>query len=130
MKRLILLTLISGVMCQSTRTHPTPGLGDYTVPFSKGTSYRSEIKSPSEFLGYELGGRLITHREVMDYFHYLSKTAPNADLNIYAHSYEGRELVYLAIASRENFPRLESIRSDMDDPLSYTHLTLPTILLV
>ncbi len=36
-------------------------------------------------------------------------------LNVYAHSYEGRELVYLAITSRKNFARLEVIRSDMDD---------------
>ncbi len=115
MKKLLLLTVVTGLMAQSTRIHPTPGLGDYTVPFSKGTSYRSEIQSPSEFLGFELGGRLITHREVMDYFEYLSDKAPNAKLNVYAHSYEGRELVYLAITSRKNFARLEVIRSDMDD---------------
>ena len=120
MKKLLLLTVVTGLMAQSTRIHPTPGLGDYTVPFSKGTSYRSEIQSPSEFLGFELGGRLITHREVMDYFEYLSDKAPNAKLNVYAHSYEGRELVYLAITSRKNFARLEVIRSDMD--LSLIHI--------
>lgn len=114
MKKLLMITLFTSLMSQTTRTHPTPGLGDYATPFSKGTSYRAGINSPSKHLGFELGGRLITHREVMEYFRYLSETAPNAGINIYAHSYEGRELIYLVIASKENFTRLEAIRSDMD----------------
>ena len=87
MKKMILLLLITTLASQSTRTHPLPGLGDYNVPFFQGGSYRPDIQSPTEFLGFELGGRSITHSEVMSYFTYLSETAPNAQLNVYAHSF-------------------------------------------
>ena len=115
MKKMILLLLITTLASQSTRTHPLPGLGDYNVPFFKGGSYRPDIQSPTEFLGFELGGRSITHSEVMSYFTYLSETAPNAQLNVYAHSFEGRELVYLIVTSEKNFDRLEDIQSQMAD---------------
>jgi len=101
MKKMVLLILTTALTGQSMRTHPSPGLGDYTAPFFKGGSYRADIQSPSEFLGFELGGRSITHAEVMSYFTYLSETAPNAQLNVYAHSFEGRELVYLVDRSGE-----------------------------
>ena len=115
MKKMILLLLITTLASQSTRTHPLPGLGDYNAPFFKGGSYRPDIQSPTEFLGFELGGRSITHSEVMSYFTYLSETAPNAQLNVYAHSFEGRELVYLIVTSEKNFDRLEEIQSQMAD---------------
>ena len=115
MKKMVFSLLITTLVGQSTRTHPSPGLGDYNVPFFKGGSYRADIQSPTEFLGFELGGRSITHSEVMSYFTYLSETASNAQLNVYAHSFEGRELVYLVVTSEKNFDRLEEIRSQMAD---------------
>ena len=34
-----------------------------------------ELKSPSEFLGYELGTRFTRHHQVVDYYQYLSEAA-------------------------------------------------------
>lgn len=95
---------------QASRTHPAPGLGEYTRPFYEEGTYLSGVASPGDFLGFELGSRPATHEEVLRYFDYLDDTFPNASLHTYGYTYEGRRLVYLVITSEENFARLESIR--------------------
>ena len=43
-----------------------------TVILSLSSIYSQNIKSPSEFLGYELGTQFSRHNQVVDYFKYVS----------------------------------------------------------
>ena len=68
------------------------------------------IKSPSEFLGYEIGSRFTRHHKVVDYFTYVSNTLSNVKLEKYGETNEHRPLYLAYISSQENINNLESIR--------------------
>ena len=69
-----------------------------------------ELKSPSEFLGYEIGSRFTRHHKVVDYFIYLSNALPNVKLEKYGETNEHRPLYLATISSEENIQNLENIR--------------------
>jgi hypothetical protein len=73
---------------------------------------QQQLKSPSEFLGYELGDRFTRHHAVVDYFKYVDNTLSNVQVIQYGETYEKRPLVVAIIASPENFAQLEQIRQD------------------
>ena len=116
MRLLRVVLSIAIAVCATTagademRTSTTPGLGSYDVPFYPDGSYRRDVQSPSDFLGFELGARPVTHDEIMRYFQYLNDNFANATLVEYAKSYEGRALVYMTITSEENARNLREIR--------------------
>ena len=71
------------------------------------------IKSPSEFLGYELGTRFTRHHQVVDYYEYLSKAASSfMKLEEYGKTNEQRKLLLAYISSEENINKLEQIRQE------------------
>ena len=70
-----------------------------------------ELKSPSDFLGYELGSRFSRHHQVISYYEHLEKAAPDrVKLYHYGETYEGRPLLVAYISSAENIANLEAIR--------------------
>ena len=72
-----------------------------------------EIKSPSEFLGYELGSRFTFHHQVVDYYQYLSDVAKDrVQLIEYGKTNEGRSLLLAYVSSAENMQNLEEIRKE------------------
>lgn len=72
-----------------------------------------EIKSPSEFLGYELGTQFTRQYEVADYYEYLAKTAPDrVHLVEYGKTNERRPLLLAYVSSAANMQNLESIREE------------------
>ena len=96
---------------QRMRTETAPGAGAYSAPFWPDGTYRSDVRSPADFLGYELGSVPASHADILRYFEYLAEL-PTVELHTYAESYEGRKLVYLVIASEANASRLEEIKQD------------------
>lgn len=104
------VTMISPSSAEPYRTHPTPGLGDYDAPFWPDGSYRSDVRSPSDFLGFQLGARPIQHDEIIRYYRYLDENFPHAHLVVMGHTYEGRELVFLIVTSEENARNLVAIQ--------------------
>jgi hypothetical protein len=70
------------------------------------------IKSPSEFLGYELGTRFTRHHAVVEYFVYVSQNLNNVILEKYGETNENRPLYITYISSEENIKNLETIRTD------------------
>jgi len=72
--------------------------------------FAQEIKSPSEFLGYEIGSRFTRHHKVVDYFKYVSETLSNVKLEKYGETNEHRPLYLSYISSQENINDLENIR--------------------
>jgi len=71
------------------------------------------IKSPSEFLGYELGSEFSRHHQVVDYYSHLMKNAPDrVKLVEYGKTNERRPLVLAYVSSAKNIAQLESIRTE------------------
>jgi hypothetical protein len=77
-----------------------------------GTLFAQTIKSPSEFLGYEIGSRFTRHHKVVDYFKHVSNTLSNVKLEKYGETNENRPLYVSYISSQENISNLENIRKE------------------
>jgi hypothetical protein len=77
-----------------------------------GTLFAQTIKSPSEFLGYEIGSRFTRHHKVVDYFKYVSTTLSNVKLEKYGETNENRPLYVSYISSQKNISNLENIRKE------------------
>ncbi len=108
------LWVIAGsvVAADIPRTHSTPGLGEYTEPFFPDGTYRVDVQSPSDFLGFELGSWPLSYRDVIRYFEYLDESFSNVSVTRYATSYEGRTLAYLVVTSPNRADRLQEIQEN------------------
>ncbi|NQZ44953.1 MAG: zinc carboxypeptidase [Flavobacteriaceae bacterium] len=70
-----------------------------------------DLKSPSDFLGYELGTRFSRHHQVVDYFEYLGEQASDrVRLVEYGRTNEGRRLLLAYVSTASNLSDLEAIR--------------------
>lgn len=70
-----------------------------------------DLKSPSEFLGYELGSKFTRHHEVVSYFQYVSSTLPGqVQLQQYGFTNERRPLMLAVLSTAENMDRLDQLR--------------------
>ncbi|MGB5500120.1 MAG: M14 metallopeptidase family protein, partial [Maribacter sp.] len=77
------------------------------------TSLAQNIKSPSEFLGYELGTQFTRHHKVVDYYEYLALNASDrVQLQEYGKTNEQRPLLLAFISSADNMGNLENIRTE------------------
>lgn len=80
-----------------------------TIPFF----LISQLKSPSEFLGYELGSEFTRHHQVLDYYEYLAEQEPNRMvLKEYGKTNERRRLVLAYVSASSNMAKLEDIRKE------------------
>jgi hypothetical protein len=70
------------------------------------------IKSPDEFLGYELGTQFTYHQRAIDYFRYIASVSNQAKYVVYGTTYEGRELGVCFISSEENLRNLDELRTN------------------
>ncbi|MEM1258466.1 MAG: M14 metallopeptidase family protein, partial [Bacteroidota bacterium] len=75
--------------------------------------FTQNLKSPSSFLGYELGSQFTRHHKVMDYYEHVADSEPSrVKLIEYGATNEHRPLVLAIISSEENLMNLESIRKE------------------
>ena len=82
--------------------------------FWPGTRYDAAIPSFENVLGHAPGERIVSYRDIIDYMGALAEAAPEQlRLEVFAESWEGRELVYAAIGSKENMARLDEIGASM-----------------
>ncbi len=71
----------------------------------------SQLQSPAEFLGYQVGTKFTRHHQIVSYFNAVAKAAPDkVKLMSYGKTNEGRDLMVAAISSAENMAQLENIR--------------------
>jgi len=82
-------------------------------PASAADRYDPGVPSPAEFLGFEIGDRPTYSGEILRYFEAVAAASPRATLHTYAHSHEGRPLVYLIVSSEANHARMGEIRADI-----------------
>jgi hypothetical protein len=106
----MVVSLATPILADKIRTHTAPGLGNYDVPFFEGGAYRSDVQSPSEFLGFELGSAPMGHSQALSYLSYLADSFSNAYLVEYARTYEGRGLYYLTVTSESHAQNLDQVR--------------------
>ncbi len=85
--------------------------GFFLFVFCFGFAQNSNLKSPSEFLGYSLGDRFTRHHKVIDYFKYVSSHLQNVSLKKYGETNEYRELYVSILSSSENMNNIEEIRT-------------------
>lgn len=69
-----------------------------------------QLKSPSEFLGYELGTKFTRHYKVVQYFEHLAKNSNKINFTEYGTTNELRSLNIAYISSESNLQNLEKIR--------------------
>lgn len=80
--------------------------------FDPNLEYDSEITSPAEFLGYELGDEFTLHSDVVRYFQQLDEESDKLTLHKYGETYEGRGLYYAVITSEENQGSIVELRQN------------------
>lgn len=73
----------------------------------------TSLQSPAQFLGYQLGERFTPHHRLLAYAEQVARQRPNrVKLMPYGQTYEGRQLMLIAVASDDNLTRLETIRTN------------------
>ncbi|MBN8820812.1 MULTISPECIES: M14 metallopeptidase family protein [unclassified Spirosoma] len=84
------------------------------MSFAQSTpSSSTSLLTPDQFLGYRIGSRFTPHYRVLAYAEQVARQLPNrVKLIPYGTTYEGRQLMVVAIASEANMARLEEIRTN------------------
>jgi hypothetical protein len=77
---------------------------------SFGIQAQTNISSPTEFLGYELGSTFTAHHRVVDYTLHLHDALPSSSLISYGATNEGRPLQLLVLSHPDNLKELESFQ--------------------
>lgn len=73
----------------------------------------STLDSPAQFLGYKIGERFTPHYRVLAYAEQLTRQLPDrVKLIPYGTTFEGRQLMVVALGSEANITRLEEIRTN------------------
>ena len=84
-----------------------------TLLFSSYTSFSQSLKSPEQFLGYQLGDKYTPHYKIVNYFQQAAQAMPAMmKLEQYGTTNEGRPLLVAFVALEENFTKLEEIRKN------------------
>lgn len=77
------------------------------------TSSSTSLLTPEQFLGYKIGSRFTPHHRVLAYAEQVARQLPGrVKLIPYGITYEGRQLMVIAVASEANLSRLEEIRTN------------------
>jgi hypothetical protein len=86
--------------------------------------YDTSIPRHVDVFDYAAGEKITTHADMLKYFDALLKAAPDNIKKVsYAHSWEGRELVYLVIGTAENIAKLDEFETNIQklaDPRTTT----------
>lgn len=73
----------------------------------------AQIKSPAEYLGYQVGTKVTPHWKVLEYYQYVADQVPNqVKVESYGETPEGRPLKVFYISSAQNIGNLENIRTN------------------
>ena len=72
----------------------------------------AQLKSPSEFLGYELGTEFSRHADVVAYFKHVAENSNMVTYQEYGKTNERRPLTYAIVSSSTNMANIDKIRRD------------------
>ncbi len=73
----------------------------------------AQLKTPEEFLGYNIGSHYTAHWKIVNYFNHVAANASSQmKLQQYGETNEGRPLLLAFISTEENISNLENIRKN------------------
>lgn len=75
-------------------------------------SYDSQIPTPKEILGHEVGQWHVTHDKLVQYMYAVANASNRITIENRGTTYEGRPLLLLTITSSENHQNIEEIRKN------------------
>lgn len=105
---LLLAVALTGVTASSSTAQPAPAA---PAPFAPGIRYDPSIPTLEQVLGHAPGTRITPPDGVIRYLEKLAQAAPQRTKLIeYGHTWEGRPLVVLAIASAGRMAQLETVQ--------------------
>ncbi|MDR1951633.1 MAG: peptidase M14 [Bacteroidales bacterium] len=91
----------------------------YFMPQEK-FNYRSDIPTPKQFFGFELGEHHLSYDQVFAYMQMLAQKSPRITSEIPAlRTFQQRSLIFLTVTSPENHANIEKIRTEhlkLSDP--------------
>lgn len=102
---LVYFLLISSLLLAQTDLTPE------RFAFEPELSYRSDIQSPADFLGYEIGESFTLYANSVSYFQYLAEQSDRMTINHYGTTYEGRKLYNVVISSPANLQNIEQLQA-------------------
>lgn len=106
----IVFSLISLFLC----LHSLTSQASQKQAFWPGTEYNQNIPTFEQVLGYQVGEKISDYGEMLRYFEALERAAPERiKLFEYARSWEGRKLIYAAIAKPDTLTKLDEFAGDM-----------------
>ncbi len=113
MKRMLTGTRLALVIVAIILGTSQSGAQDNFV-FWPDANYDPTIPTFESVLGYGPGEQITWHRDAIRYFEALAAAAPDRLLiTRYATTWEGRELIYVAISSPPNIAQIDGIKAGM-----------------
>jgi hypothetical protein len=82
-------------------------------PFFPGTTYDAAIPSPDTLLRQPLGTFTAHHAEILAALRAMEAKSDRIKVVTTGRTHEGRELVYVVVASRDNLKRIDAIQADL-----------------
>lgn len=84
---------------------------DYYWP---GANYDPSVPTVKDVLGYSSGQQITTHSDMIRYMQALADAAPDKmRIMEYGQTWEGRDLIYIAISNADNIANLDSFKDGM-----------------
>lgn len=77
-----------------------------------GASFDPKVPTPSSILGYELGSRFTTQKQLMRYVERIAAASKRVKVDTVARTFEGREMLIITVSSEANIARLAEIKRD------------------
>lgn len=106
------LTLFIGLFISQFAQVPSSTYTQELTYFLPEGSYNSEIPTPKEVLGYEVGEWHVSHDQLLLYMRTLAAASDRISLQTIGNTYEGRPLIHLIFTSPSNHTRLDEIHDE------------------
>ncbi|HSH26277.1 MAG TPA: M14 family zinc carboxypeptidase, partial [Wenzhouxiangella sp.] len=123
MFRLLLLTAMLALaplaLAQTATPYPEPspsalaGLDYPQSLFPEGADHDPAIALPESVLGFEVGKRVATSEQIVEYARVVAESSDRVELVEYGTTFEGRPLIYLVVSTPENLARRDEIQAGM-----------------
>ena len=101
MRRIALILFAAAVPAASSAQHALGGSGPYDPA----------VPTPAAVLGYPLGERFTPHHLIVRYAEAVATASPRVRVDTVARSFEGREVLEIAVSSERNMGRLGETRA-------------------
>jgi len=105
---------LTGQATARSSSPPSPGAHHRCDPVTTKPHFRGVVPSPRRVLGFPLGSREATDREIGRYWRAADRASKRVVTGVYARSWQGRPLRYALVGNPSTLHRLPRIRRDLD----------------